>query len=57
MALDSQQCHIGNKQVALRKMFVEKTLRGKEFGIGLALLQQVFAYCEMQEFYDAFIFA
>jgi hypothetical protein len=57
LALDSQQCHIGNKQVALRKMFVEKTLRGKEFGIGLALLQQVFAYCEMQEFYDAFIFA
>jgi N-acetylglutamate synthase-like GNAT family acetyltransferase len=46
---------IGNKQVALRKMFVEKTLRGKEFGIGLTLLQQVFAYCETKDIAEIYL--
>lgn len=36
---------IGNQQVALRKMFVEQSLRGKDFGIGQALLEEVFSYC------------
>jgi len=36
---------IGNQQVALRKMFVEQSLRGKGFGIGQALLEEVFSYC------------
>ena len=36
---------IGNRQSALRKMFVRKDYRGKEKGIGQQLLDHVIAWC------------
>jgi GNAT superfamily N-acetyltransferase len=35
----------GNNQFALRKMFVKKEYRGKEYAIGLHLLQQALQWC------------
>ncbi|NML21443.1 GNAT family N-acetyltransferase [Pseudoflavitalea sp. G-6-1-2] len=35
----------GHKSGAIRKMFVKKEFRGKEFGIAQALLDTLFAYC------------
>ena len=37
---------IGNKQSALRKMFVRKDWRGKEKGLGQQLLDYVIAWCK-----------
>ena len=36
---------IGNRQSALRKMFVHKDYRGKEIGIGHQLLDHVISWC------------
>jgi GNAT superfamily N-acetyltransferase len=37
---------IGNDQVALKKMFVNRGFRGKEFGVSNALMQQVKQWCK-----------
>jgi N-acetylglutamate synthase-like GNAT family acetyltransferase len=37
---------IGNQQVALRKMFVKADYRGKEFGVGQALLNTAFEWAK-----------
>lgn len=37
---------IGNKQVALRKMFVKKEFRGKEFAVAQQLMNVVFNWCK-----------
>jgi GNAT superfamily N-acetyltransferase len=36
---------IGNREFALRKMFVDKQYRGKEKGVAHALLQRAFEWC------------
>lgn len=39
---------IGNRQSALRKMFVQKDYRGKEYGTGQRLLDHVTGWCRQQ---------
>lgn len=39
---------IGNSEGALRKMFVDKEYRGKEFGIGQALLNQLVEWAKLK---------
>lgn len=39
---------IGNNQSCLRKMFVHKDYRGKEKGIGQALLDELIAWCKLK---------
>jgi GNAT superfamily N-acetyltransferase len=39
---------ISNSQVALKKMFVDATFRGKELGIAQSLLQTVFDWCKQR---------
>jgi GNAT superfamily N-acetyltransferase len=41
---------IGNSQGALRKMFVHKDFRGKDFGIGQKLLDNLFAWATQKNF-------
>jgi N-acetylglutamate synthase-like GNAT family acetyltransferase len=46
---------ISNRQVALRKMFVKAAYRGKEYGVGLALLHTVFAWAREKKLTDIFL--
>ncbi len=46
---------IGNQQVALRKMFVKAAYRGKEFGVGQALLNTVFEWAKEKQLTDIFL--
>ncbi|MFG1173387.1 GNAT family N-acetyltransferase [Erwiniaceae bacterium CAU 1747] len=46
---------IGNRQAALRKMFVAAAYRGKAYGIGLALLNTLMAYAHKQGLTDIFL--
>lgn len=46
---------IGNRQAALRKMFVAAAYRGKAYGTGLALLNVLLAYAREQGLTDVFL--
>ncbi|HEY5826373.1 MAG TPA: GNAT family N-acetyltransferase [Cyclobacteriaceae bacterium] len=46
---------IGNQQIALRKMFVHKDYRGKEFGTGQALLDKAINWMEIKECREVFL--
>lgn len=46
---------IGNAQGALRKMFVAKEYRGKEFGVGQKLLNILFAWAAQQKFTEIYL--
>lgn len=46
---------IGNKQVALRKMFVAPPYRGKPFGAGQALLDTAITWAKQQRIHDIFL--
>jgi N-acetylglutamate synthase-like GNAT family acetyltransferase len=46
---------IGNQQVALRKMFVKANYRGKEFGVGQALLNTVFEWAKEKKLTDIYL--
>ncbi|MBK0002431.1 GNAT family N-acetyltransferase [Erwinia sp. S38] len=46
---------IGNRQAALRKMFVAAEYRGKAYGTGLALLNVLLAYGREQGLSDIFL--
>jgi N-acetylglutamate synthase-like GNAT family acetyltransferase len=46
---------IGNQQVALRKMFVKANYRGKEFGVGQALLNIVFEWCKEKKIREIYL--
>ena len=46
---------IGNRQVALRKMFVKANYRGKEFGVGQALLNTVFEWAKEKRLTDIYL--
>jgi GNAT superfamily N-acetyltransferase len=41
---------IGNRQGALRKMFVNREYRGKKFGVGQKLLDNLFEWAEQKNF-------
>jgi N-acetylglutamate synthase-like GNAT family acetyltransferase len=46
---------IGNNKGALRKMFVSKEYRGKEFGVGQDLLNCLVAWARQKEFTEIFL--
>lgn len=46
---------IGDRQVALRKMFVAKPFRGKECGVAQALLDAAIAWCRQKQVRDIFL--
>lgn len=46
---------IGNKQGALRKMFVAKNYRGKDFGIGQKLLETLFFWANEKGIKEIFL--
>jgi GNAT superfamily N-acetyltransferase len=46
---------IGNRQGALRKMFVHKNFRGKERGVGQKLLNTLFNWCRQKQFSEIFL--
>lgn len=46
---------IGHRQAALRKMFVASAYRGKQYGTGLALLNQLLAHAREQGVTDIFL--
>jgi N-acetylglutamate synthase-like GNAT family acetyltransferase len=46
---------IGNRQSALRKMFVHKDYRGKEKGIGQQLLDHVIAWCKEKDIDEIYL--
>ncbi|WP_299455241.1 GNAT family N-acetyltransferase [uncultured Microscilla sp.] len=46
---------IGNRWAALRKMFVREDHRGKTFGVGLALLNGLFAWAIHQGIQEVFL--
>jgi len=46
---------IGNRQVALRKMFVKANYRGKEFGVGQTLLNTVFEWAKEKKLTDIYL--
>ena len=46
---------IGNQQVALRKMFVKVNYRGKELGVGQALLNTVFEWAKEKKLTDIYL--
>ena len=46
---------IGNNQVALRKMFVSGNYRGKEFGVGQALLQKLIEWARQKKTAEIFL--
>jgi GNAT superfamily N-acetyltransferase len=46
---------IGNRQGALRKMFVEKDYRGKEFGVGQRLLNTLIEWSTQKGFTEIFL--
>ena len=46
---------IGNRKAALRKMFVDKDYRGKEFGVGQKLLNTLVDWTRHKEFTEIFL--
>lgn len=46
---------IGNSQGALRKMFVNKTYRGKEYGVGQKLLNLLLAWAKHKDYTGIFL--
>ncbi len=46
---------IGNQQIALRKMFVHKDFRGKEFNVGQSLLDTAIQWMEKKKCTDVFL--
>ena len=46
---------IGNNKVALRKMFVDKNYRGKEFGVGQKLLNSLVAWARQKGVTEIFL--
>lgn len=46
---------IGNKQVALRKMFVAKAFRGNKIGVAKALLDTTIAWCKQKQVQEIFL--
>ena len=46
---------IGNRQVALRKMFVQENYRGKALGVGQALLNTVFEWAKERKLTGIFL--
>ena len=46
---------IGNKQGALRKMFVAKNYRGKDFGVGQKLLETLFLWANKKGIKEIFL--
>lgn len=46
---------IGNHKGALRKMFVNKNYRGKEFGVGKKLLNTLIDWARQKEFTEIFL--
>jgi N-acetylglutamate synthase-like GNAT family acetyltransferase len=46
---------IGNRKAALRKMFVDKNYRGKEFGVGQKLLNTLIDWARYKEFTEIFL--
>ncbi len=46
---------IGNNQAALRKMFVAKEYRGKEFGVAQALLQKLLEWARQNELVSVYL--
>jgi len=42
--------HIGNSRAALRKMFVHKDFRGKEYGVGQSLLNTLLDWAKQNNF-------
>lgn len=46
---------IGNKQSALRKMFVRKDRRGKETGLGQKLLDHVIGWCQQKNINEIYL--
>ncbi|WPU93539.1 GNAT family N-acetyltransferase [Mucilaginibacter sabulilitoris] len=46
---------IGNNAAALRKMFVRKEYRGKEFGTALLLLNTLIDYCRQNQITDIYL--
>lgn len=45
----------GHNACALRKMFVKKEFRGKEYGIAQKLLETLLAYCREQNITDVYL--
>lgn len=46
---------ISNRQVALRKMFVAKPFRGKDFGVAQALLDAAITWCRQKQVCNIFL--
>jgi GNAT superfamily N-acetyltransferase len=46
---------IGNGRGALRKMFVHKDYRGKAYGVGQALLNQLLAWAQQKSFTEIYL--
>ena len=46
---------IGNGQVALRKMFVKRNYRGKEWGLGQKLLDTLIDWCAQQKITEIYL--
>ncbi|MEX0297487.1 MAG: GNAT family N-acetyltransferase, partial [Kordiimonas sp.] len=46
---------IGNKQVALRKMFVKEAFRGKQYGVASRLLEHVLDYAGQRALSQIFL--
>jgi GNAT superfamily N-acetyltransferase len=46
---------IGHNAGALRKMFVRKDYRGKEFGIAQRLMETLIAYCEKKNIFTIYL--
>jgi GNAT superfamily N-acetyltransferase len=46
---------IGHQAGAIRKMFVKKEFRGKEYGIAQQLLEELIAYCKSVQITDLYL--
>ena len=46
---------LGNGQAALRKMFVDKSYRGKEIGVAQALLNEVITWCKNKQICEIYL--
>jgi len=46
---------IGNRQAALRKMFVDRRYRGKDHGVGQALLEKLIDWAREKKFKEIFL--
>lgn len=46
---------IGNRQGALRKMFVNQSYRGKEYGVGQLLLNTLLAWAQQKDYAEIYL--